>query len=121
MNNMHPSYLTVYSICISLFLQDADVGELSVLTDRAQGGTSLTSGTIETMVHRRTLLDDIRGVNEPLNETVAGCRFCDSPGLVVRGTHFLALEVRASLRACCGFTKNAQGVRLRVLECGLLA
>ena len=73
--------------------QDKNAGELSVLVDRAQGGTSLKSGGIEIMVHRRTLYDDSRGVAEPLNETVASCRNCDSPGLIVRGRHILALQV----------------------------
>lgn len=74
--------------------QDAKVGELSVLVDRAEGGTSLQSGQVEVMVHRRLLIDDWGGVGEPLNETMASCRECDSPGLVVRGTHLLAVEVR---------------------------
>ena len=65
-----------------------------MLTDRAQGGTSLRSGEVEVMVHRRTLLEDFRGVAEPLNETEAACLACNSPGLIVRGTHFLALSVR---------------------------
>ena len=73
--------------------QDEGEAELSVLTDRAQGGTSLRSGEIEVMVHRRTLLEDFRGVAEPLNETEASCLACNSPGLIVRGTHFLALSV----------------------------
>lgn len=75
-------------------VQDKDVAGLSVLVDRAQGGTSLRSGEVEVMVHRRTLLDDIRGVGEPLNETVASCRDCKSPGLIVRGQHFVGVKVR---------------------------
>ena len=75
--------------------QDVSAGgaELSVLTERAQGATSLASGSLEVMVHRRTLLDDWRGVGEPLNETQASCAYgCESPGLIVRGTHLLALQ-----------------------------
>ncbi len=77
--------------------QDVGAGgtELSVVTDRAQGATSLASGTLEVMVHRRTLLDDWRGVGEPLNETQNFCAYgCDSPGLIVRGTHLLAFQAR---------------------------
>lgn len=73
-------------------MQD-ETAEMAVLVDRAQGGSSLASGNIEVMVHRRTLNDDSRGVAEPLNETISGCRFCDSPGLIVRGIHVLSLEV----------------------------
>ena len=85
-------------------MQDKNVAEMSVLVDRAQGGSSLHSGEIEIMVHRRALYDDSRGVAEPLNETISDCRFCNSPGLIVRGTHFLALEVEELLPPkldCC--------------------
>ncbi|XP_011645218.1 lysosomal alpha-mannosidase isoform X2 [Pogonomyrmex barbatus] len=57
--------------------------KLNVLTDRAQGGSSLHDGTIELMLHRRLLKDDAFGVGEALNETAFG------EGLVVRGTHYL--------------------------------
>ena len=43
--------------------------QLTVLTDRSQGGASINDGQIELMVHRRTLNDDNLGVGEPLNET----------------------------------------------------
>ena len=68
-----------------------------MLTDRAQGGASLSSGQLEVMLHRRTLFDDQRGVAEPLNETMQGCRDCHSAGLVARGRHWLT--VQASLAA----------------------
>lgn len=44
------------------------------------------------MVHRRVLLDDARGVGEPLNETMCGCTACDCPGLVARGVHRILLS-----------------------------
>ncbi|EEZ99703.1 Alpha-mannosidase 2-like Protein [Tribolium castaneum] len=59
--------------------------ELAVLTDRAQGGTSLQDGQLELMVHRNCLHDDAFGVAEALNETAFG------KGLVARGSHFLTL------------------------------
>jgi len=43
--------------------------ELVVLNDRTQGGSSLQEGQIEIMIHRRILIDDLRGMGEPLNET----------------------------------------------------
>ncbi|GJX48261.1 alpha-mannosidase-like protein [Tanacetum coccineum] len=40
--------------------------ELSVLVDRAVGGSSLVNGQIELMLHRRLLFDDAKGVGEVL-------------------------------------------------------
>ena len=40
------------------------------MNDRSQGGSSLKSGEIELMLHRRFLIDDDRGVEEALNERV---------------------------------------------------
>merc|ERR1711964_30597 len=38
--------------------------------------------------------DDSRGVGEPLNETMCGCRGkgCECAGLTLRGSHFLILD-----------------------------
>ena len=71
-----------YPITTGAFISDPSTGEyLSVLTDRAEGGGSITDGNLEVMLHRRLLRDDYKGVGEPLNETAFG------EGLVVRGTH----------------------------------
>ncbi|KAL3274851.1 hypothetical protein HHI36_019633 [Cryptolaemus montrouzieri] len=59
--------------------------EMAVLTDRAQGGSSLNDGEVELMVHRNSLHDDGFGVDEALNETAFG------EGLVARGSHYLIL------------------------------
>ena len=64
-----------------------------MLTDRAQGGGSLQSGQLEVMLHRRTLFDDQRGVAEPLNETMQGCRDCPSAGLTLQVGKFRCLLV----------------------------
>ena len=58
--------------------------QLSVLTDRSQGGSSLQDGAVELMVHRRLLYDDHFGVGEALNETGL-----DGKGLIIRGSHYL--------------------------------
>ena len=42
--------------------------QMTVMNDRAQGGSSLQPGTIELMQNRRLFFDDNRGVDEPLNE-----------------------------------------------------
>lgn len=55
----------------------------AVLNDRSQGGSSLESGVVELMVHRRLKQDDGYGVDEVLNER----EFED--GLIVRGQHFV--------------------------------
>ncbi|XP_059478778.1 lysosomal alpha-mannosidase-like [Neocloeon triangulifer] len=57
--------------------------EFVVITDRAQGGSSIENGTLELMLHRRLLFDDDKGVGEALNEEA----FAD--GLVARGKHIL--------------------------------
>jgi len=55
--------------------------DMWILTDRAEGGTSMQAGQIEVMVHRRLLHDDAFGVGEALDEEAFG------KGLVVRGKH----------------------------------
>lgn len=90
LNVTEPVAGNYYPLTAAMYIQDAD-RQLAVLTDRAQGGASLRSGQMEVMVHRRTLTDDARGVGEPLNETACGCSFCNCPGLVVRGKHWLLL------------------------------
>jgi len=43
--------------------------QLTVIVDRSRSSASLSNGELETMLHRRCLVDDGRGVGEPLNET----------------------------------------------------
>jgi lysosomal alpha-mannosidase len=52
------------------YVEDANV-RLTLVTDRSSGVASLADGQLENMVHRRLLVDDGRGVGEPLNETEA--------------------------------------------------
>lgn len=42
---------------------------MTLMNDRAQGGTSLKEGELELMINRRCLYDDGRGVGQALNET----------------------------------------------------
>jgi hypothetical protein len=42
---------------------------MTVMNDRAQGGSVVEEGRIEFMINRRLYYDDARGVNYPLNET----------------------------------------------------
>jgi alpha-mannosidase len=73
---------------------------MAVLTDRSQGGSSLINGTIDLMVHRRTIADDKRGVDEAMNETDGGMasyppygnRERQGKGLVITGIHRILLS-----------------------------
>uniref|UniRef100_A0AC35FAW4 Alpha-mannosidase n=1 Tax=Panagrolaimus sp. PS1159 TaxID=55785 RepID=A0AC35FAW4_9BILA len=82
-----------YPIPSRIIISD-DKTQLSILTDRSQGGTSLTDGNVELMLHRRMYDDDSFGVEEPLDEPGN-----DKRGLVARGRQWLILEPK---------TKNSQ-------------
>jgi hypothetical protein len=58
-----------YPVTSAIYIQDNATGLRSTfLTDRTHGATSLKSGQIEVMLHRRCVCDDGRGVGEPLSE-----------------------------------------------------
>uniref|UniRef100_A0A3P9MSJ1 Alpha-mannosidase n=2 Tax=Poecilia reticulata TaxID=8081 RepID=A0A3P9MSJ1_POERE len=80
-----------YPINSRAFIKD-DTDQLTVVTDRSQGGASMYNGSLEIMLHRRLLHDDYRGVGEALNEWSG--LFPD--GLVVRGRLLLSLEPPAT-------------------------
>jgi alpha-mannosidase len=88
-----------YPLTAALAIKD-DTSEMSVLLDRACGGTSLNGGDLEFMIHRRVLQDDARGVGEPLNETDCGCINCNCAGLHIVGSNYLVLdEIEAATQA----------------------
>ena len=88
-----------YPVNAAIYIEDDDLA-MSITVDRSQGGGSITDGSIEVMVHRRTLVDDFRGVNEPINETDAGMThyppYGDAKrignGLVISGKHRVSLS-----------------------------
>ncbi|XP_061472674.1 lysosomal alpha-mannosidase isoform X1 [Rhineura floridana] len=79
-----------YPVNSRVYIKDQKV-QLTVLTDRSQGGSSVFDGSLELMVHRRLLRDDSRGVGEPLLEPGD---YHD--GLVVRGRHLILLDTAES-------------------------
>ncbi|CAJ0946335.1 unnamed protein product, partial [Mesorhabditis belari] len=74
-----------YPVTNRIYMKD-QTNQLTVLTDRAQGGT-VKNGALELMLHRRCFHDDHFGVNEALDEPGK-----DGKGLVVRGQHWLLLD-----------------------------
>ncbi|KAI3725915.1 hypothetical protein L1987_65711 [Smallanthus sonchifolius] len=78
-----------YPINLGAYVEDGTL-ELSVLVDRAVGGSSLVDGQIELMLHRRLLFDDVKGVGELLNETI--CVLDDCKGLVVQGKFYIRID-----------------------------
>ncbi|XP_006393801.2 probable alpha-mannosidase At5g66150 isoform X1 [Eutrema salsugineum] len=78
-----------YPLNLGMYTKD-EKSELSVLVDRATGGASIKDGEIELMLHRRTCMDDGRGVEESLEETVCINGTCS--GLTVRGNHYVSIN-----------------------------
>ncbi|XP_012584626.1 PREDICTED: lysosomal alpha-mannosidase isoform X1 [Condylura cristata] len=88
LNQTEPVAGNYYPVNSRIYIKDREM-QLTVLTDRSQGGSSLRDGSIELMVHRRLLKDDGRGVGEPLLE--------EGSGSWVRGRHLVLLdEVRTA-------------------------
>ncbi|CAG2100054.1 unnamed protein product, partial [Medioppia subpectinata] len=81
-----------YPVTNWIAIKDEATGlQLTILNDRAQGGTGFREGQIELMVHRRVLHDDGMGVGEPLDEPGV-----DGNGLTIRGRFWLQLATLGS-------------------------
>jgi lysosomal alpha-mannosidase len=92
LNQTEPVAGNYYPVNSRIYVQDVKKNiQLTVLTDRSLGGSSINDGQIELMLHRRLLKDDSLGVGEPLNETGI-----DGKGLIVRGKHYVYLDDIAS-------------------------
>ena len=85
LNITEPVAGNYYPVNSRMYIKDS-AKQLTVLTDRSLGGSSMKDGSMEIMLHRRLLVDDKRGVGEPLNEKgILG------KGLIVRGKLCLTL------------------------------
>ena len=88
LNQTEPVSGNYYPINSRIFIRDEKAdktgSQFTVVTDRSQGGSSIQDGSIEIMLHRRTLYDDALGVAESLNEPGT-----DKRGLIVKGSLFL--------------------------------
>lgn len=73
-----------YPMTSAAYIADSDL-VLSLVTDRSQGVASFEDGEMEIMLHRRTVVDDRRGVEEPLNEE--HCVDDKCVGLLATGRH----------------------------------
>lgn len=82
MNITEPVAGNYYPVNSRISIQDlSDDMQLVIVTDRSQGGSSLHSGQIELMVNRKTVSDDQKGVEEPLNEDI-----------VIRGKYWIFFD-----------------------------
>lgn len=88
LNQTEPVAGNYYPVNSRILLRDEKQKvQMSVVTDRSQGGGCVKDGQMELMLHRRMLVDDAFGVGEPLNETGI-----NGEGLIVTGTQRLFLE-----------------------------
>lgn len=96
MEVMEPIAGNYYPVNAGIYIEDGHAA-MTILTDRSQGGGSIKDGSLELMVQRRTVADDSRGVDEPMNETDGGMTpyppygqaFRMGEGVVIRGIHRL--------------------------------
>lgn len=95
LNLTEPVSSNYYPVNALINIKDDDT-QLTILTDRSEGGASMQDGEIELMVHRRIMYDDGRGVGEPLNETTSCTPYPDfrrlGTGLIISAKHYLQLE-----------------------------
>ncbi|XP_036044538.1 lysosomal alpha-mannosidase isoform X2 [Onychomys torridus] len=83
LNQTEPVAGNYYPVNTRIYISDGHM-QLTVVTDRSQGGSSVKDGSLELMVHRRLLADDERGLAEPLLDS--------GTGKIVRGRHLVLLS-----------------------------
>ena len=79
-----------YPTTVGAYLADEAAGlQLSLLSDRAQGASSLASGSLEVMLHREAEMSDELGNPETLQERLGGVP------IIVRGVSMLVVSSAA--------------------------
>jgi len=74
-----------YPIVTAIAIRDTKAKtQMTIMNDRAQGGSSLKEGRIELMQNRRGFSDDTYGVGQWLNE----CN-CEGVGITVPATYYM--------------------------------
>ncbi|XP_046916123.2 LOW QUALITY PROTEIN: lysosomal alpha-mannosidase-like [Dermatophagoides farinae] len=98
-----------YPVTSWTFIRDLSKNiQMTILTDRPQGTTSMVDGVIEMMLHRRLLFDDGYGMEEALNEPGH-----NSEGLIVRGKHRLIVDkIQESVRFMRKLSKTTSWIPL---------
>jgi lysosomal alpha-mannosidase len=103
-----PIAMNYYPMNAIGFIKDQS-RQFTFISDRSRGCASLENGQFETMLHRRLLVDDRRGVGEPLNESdsirTTNLIFFDSPNVSVR--KFRAQNILYNNRPTLIFTSTS--------------
>ena len=75
-----------FPIQSAIVLQDTTTQkQVTVMNSHSQGGSSISSGSVELMQNHRLLHDDDKGVTEPLNETQP-----DGRGIAVNAKYYVS-------------------------------
>ena len=78
--------MNYFPVTSAIAIRDSKLNrQLTVMNDRAQGGSAeISKNTVELMHNRRLVTDDMHGVNEVLNETLS-----NGHGLKVTGKYWV--------------------------------
>lgn len=78
--------MNYFPVTSAIAIRDSKLNrQLTVMNDRAQGGSAeITKNTVELMQNRRLVTDDQHGVHEVLNETLS-----DGHGLKTTGKYWV--------------------------------
>jgi hypothetical protein len=71
MNAQNNFALNFFPVTSAIYIEDSKTGHrLTLMNDRSQLGSSTSIGEVELVINRATLYDDLKGLQEPLNDKV---------------------------------------------------